>query len=374
MSKTDDFFQGKRTWSLIKDSVLRDYMRPYLAKVNRRRQPILLVDCYAGPGIFDDGTEGSPLIMCQEADRIVGGSYSAIFVNKDPSHHAQLTSALRERHLLGIAHPILGDANTLLASLPSNLGTQTVFLYLDPFGLSGCEFDRLRPFFARDSRLSTEIVFLMHMPPVHRLAMTQKQREGRRNHPLATAFHGRLTSVFGGDYWKPILWNTEGSPEDHEWKLIEAYAKRIRAFLPYTYFCPVREDPYARIKYFIMFASHHEDAMLLMNDIMAKAYHGHMHRQRNIGTLWEMQDWREARPINDLDDEIDQIIVDALTRWPNLTRNQLWAKIVSEHFMEYSKTEYLQALTELASKDAIIYLPDPATKRRNDNSLILPSI
>lgn len=361
-------------WSVIKDTVLRNYMRPYLAKVNRLGRPILLVDCYAGPGMFDDGSVGSPLIMCEEAERQARGNYSAIFVNKDPHHHAQLTGALQERGLLGSALPILGDANALLASLPSNLGAQTLFLYLDPFGLRGCEFERLRPFLARDPRLSTEIVFLVHMPIVHRLAMTQTEDESRRNHPFARGFFNCLTSVFGGDYWQQILWNEHGTHEAHEWELMEVYASHIRTFLPFTYYCPVREGPATPIKYFIMFASRHEDAMLLMNDIMARAYYGHMHRRQNSGTLWETQTWQDARSINNLDDKLDEIIVQAVRRWPNLTRDQLIAKVVSEHFMEYSNTEYLQTLKVLASKNAINYLLDPATKRRNGKSLILPSI
>ncbi len=45
---SDDFFEGKRLWSKIKDEVLGNYMTPYLAKVNKRGQPILLIDGYAG--------------------------------------------------------------------------------------------------------------------------------------------------------------------------------------------------------------------------------------------------------------------------------------------------------------------------------------
>ena len=80
----DDFFEGKRPWSVIKDQVLKDYMSPYLAKIKNLKKPILLVDGYAGPGVFDDRQPGSPLIMCQAAAKATPGTYRAFFINKPP--------------------------------------------------------------------------------------------------------------------------------------------------------------------------------------------------------------------------------------------------------------------------------------------------
>jgi three-Cys-motif partner protein len=70
---TDDFFKGKRPWSKIKDRILNSYMSPYMAKVNQRGQPILVLDAFAGPGRFDDGQPGSPLIICQAAEKYAKG-------------------------------------------------------------------------------------------------------------------------------------------------------------------------------------------------------------------------------------------------------------------------------------------------------------
>ena len=45
--QNDDFFEGKRPWSVIKDEILGAYMSPYIAKVNRLKRRILLIDGYA---------------------------------------------------------------------------------------------------------------------------------------------------------------------------------------------------------------------------------------------------------------------------------------------------------------------------------------
>lgn len=46
-----------------KDSVLGAYLRPYLAKISRTRRAVRIADCFAGKGRFDDGRDGSPMII-----------------------------------------------------------------------------------------------------------------------------------------------------------------------------------------------------------------------------------------------------------------------------------------------------------------------
>ena len=93
----DDFFEGKRPWSKIKDEVLEKYMTPYLVKVNTRRQPILLIDGYAGPGIFGDDTIGSPIIMCEAAEKYAIGNYQAMFINNEKKYHEKLSTEILRR-------------------------------------------------------------------------------------------------------------------------------------------------------------------------------------------------------------------------------------------------------------------------------------
>ena len=83
MSKPNrSFFTGKRSCSVIKDRVLGNYTPPlYLSKVKLLLYLILLVDCFAGQGKFDDGTTGSPLIMCEMAEKYAKGLSRCVFIN-----------------------------------------------------------------------------------------------------------------------------------------------------------------------------------------------------------------------------------------------------------------------------------------------------
>ncbi len=268
----DDFFEGKRPWSVIKDQVLKQYMSPYLAKVKQLKKPILLVDGYAGPGVFDDGEPGSPLIMCQAAEKFTPRGYRAFFINKRPKYHKKLEGVLQKAGWDGAATPILGDTTKILPDIASTLRDHTVFLYLDPFGPTGCPFALLEPFLTRNPSYSTEMVIMMHMPVLHRLAARKAVEAGREDEDLIQKMHQRVTLTLGGDYWKPILWDGTRKAEEREFQLIEAYRNKLASYLPYVGSCPVREGPTDRIKYFIVFVSRHPDAMLLMNDAMIKAY------------------------------------------------------------------------------------------------------
>jgi len=55
---------------------------------------VVLFDGYAGPGVFEDNEPGSPLIMCQAAEKTTPGNYQAFFVNKRAKHHNKLESIL----------------------------------------------------------------------------------------------------------------------------------------------------------------------------------------------------------------------------------------------------------------------------------------
>lgn len=362
----DDFFEGKRPWSIIKDQVLKQYMSPYLAKVKNLRKPILLVDGFAGPGVFEDGEPGSPLIMCSAAAKHALGNYEAFFFNKREVHHKKLEGILRKVGWLGPATPILGDTTKLLPLLPNILRDHTVFLYLDPFGPTGSPFSLLEPFLTRDASYSTEMVIMMHMPVLHRLAARKAVEAGREGEEQIQKWHQRITLTLGGDYWKPILLDGNLTTEERDFQLIEAYRRKLASYMPYSGTCPVREGVDHRIKYFMVFVSRHPDAMLLMNEEMIRAYNMRMHEDAYAGTLFAQNDWTEMLSTNGL----EEAIFNEVSKAEGLTREQLWTNVVQRNFMKYRKTDFNALVNELVEMGAL-YCPTPRkTKRLNDNCVL----
>jgi three-Cys-motif partner protein len=364
---SDDFFEGKRLWSKIKDEVLENYMTPYLAKVNTRGQPILLIDGYAGPGIFEDGAHGSPLIMCEKAEEWAKGNYHAIFVNNKRKYHERLLREIQQRGWLNAAEPRLGNTQLVLQDIPKTLKDQTVFLYLDPFGPTGCDFKLLEPFLHRNPRFSTEILLTMNMPGIHRLAARHVNEVGREDEETIRDNRLKLTRVFGGDYWEDIL-RQDIDAEKREIQLIEAYQKKLSEYFPYTRSCPVREGTGKRIKYFIVFASHHRDALVLLNDIMVNAYFAGMHEADLGGGIWGDLDWREMRSI----DGLDRVLLDTVTKHPGETRKFIWFRIVEGHFMRYLKSEYIATVRQLVGAKKLSSPTFLRTNRLNEDSILYP--
>lgn len=367
----ESFFKGKRPWSRIKDTVLGAYMPPYLSKVARLGRPILLVDCFAGPGKFGDDKPGSPLIMCQMAEKYAKGKCISIFVNKKQSHHEKLKKVLEMFVQKGIALPIYGDSQSLLREVQRLIRDHTLFIYLDPFGLKGCEFEVIKNLLERGNQYSTEILINLSMPTLHRLASRHAVAEGRGQSTQIQSLHELLRQVFGGDYWKKYLFDDRLSPEEKERKVMEEYQGKLKELLPYAGSCPVRERKGRRIKYFITFCSRHPDAMVLMNDTMCNAYNEYIHEAslKDVPLLAPViPSWKTAR--SNAKTLLKHVIIEAVKQYPERTRRELWESIVQNHFMLFLQSEYRAAVQEIVDAGDLESPTPRPTKRLNDNCIL----
>lgn len=349
-------------------------MSPYTAKIVHRGQRLLYVDAFAGPGRFEDGPSGSPIIICQAVEKYAKGRAQAVFVNKDPQHHEQLKNILIAGGWDKFASPVLGDAANVLRGLASKMSNESIFLYIDPFGLQ-CEFDVLEPFLQRNKAYSTELLINLSMPVIHRLAARDSFLSGNFGEHVP-AFHQKLTRTLGGDYWKDILLAKNGlDTKTREKLIVDGYMHRLSEtdYLRYTGYCPIQVNRESRTKYFMVFASPHPDAMLLFNDEMLKAFNEFMHEEETRGTLFAGQPWTEWHNTN----ELKKLIIRYVRQYPGRTRLELWPKIVSENFMRFTSSEYKKAVSELVDMGSIVCptpYPSPTrkTKRMNDDCVLVP--
>jgi three-Cys-motif partner protein len=370
----DNFFKGKQPWSLIKDAVLSCYIEPYIAKVKRLGKQIVLIDGYAGPGVFEDGGKGSPMILCSAAEKFAKGCYTAYFFNNEKKYHEKLEAAIRDTGWSHSAHCILGDSLELIKQKSQILKDHTVFLYLDPFGLKGCGFDQIEPFLTRNIDYSTEIVLNMCMPAAHRLAACYAVEKGKEDLQIKSN-RQLLTTVFGGDYWKDIVCQENIDKETKESQLINAYLTKLRKYLPYAGCCPIREASDRQIKYFMIFVSRHPHAMLLMNDCMYQAYFAGMHKADFAGTLFENLDWKKDMPLPEENtlESLKTVIEGLVSQYPGEDRDAIWLKVVQASFMRYDHSLYLEALKQLSKERIIQYSVDPRTKKPNKHSKLFPA-
>jgi three-Cys-motif partner protein len=348
--------------------VLGSYLSPYLRKVQRLSQPIIIADCFAGCGKFSDGAAGSPLIICQQIKAHAPGRAAAYFVNKRPEHHEALKRTLAGFTAAGIAHPILGQSQTFLADLNRQLANQSLFVYLDPFGIKGCTLNANKQLLQRHASTSTELLMTMSMPILHRLAA--RRRTGRES-PIVASFHSLLDDVLGEVPWREIMSDQQLTSTQKEERVIGGYCDQLRKYTRYACSCPVRNRDDDRVKYYIVFASRHVDALCLMNDIMLNAYQDHTFQQsKEELPLFAsvMDDWRRTRA--DENQALGSIITQTVAREQRITRAQLWERIVVEHFMQYGEVEYRHAVQELIRGGILHCEPPTRNGRLNDRSIL----
>jgi len=132
MTDAQEFFREKKPWSRYKDLILDYYLEPYLAKVATLGKPILVVDCFAGAGQFDDGESGSPLIISKRLEVVQsrGVDVLGFYVERDPTLYDRLKSNVRNLHIPVRTAP--GDFREHVDEIARLAKDRTVFVYLDP--------------------------------------------------------------------------------------------------------------------------------------------------------------------------------------------------------------------------------------------------
>jgi len=361
----ESFFDGKRPWSRIKDRILGTYLPPYLQKIQRLRRRIVVVDCFAGRGNFDDGTPGSPLIICQQIQRHAPRSATAYFVNKRPMHHRTLSKTLKGFIDTRIAYPVLGQGEAFLSDLAKQMTEESLFVYLDPFGIKGCNFTATKRLLQRSASASTELLMTLSMPVLHRLAARTS------SHAIVARFHGVLDSALGAIPWREIMHDGTLRAAEKESRVIGEYCEHLRKYAGYACACPVRDRDESRVKYYIVFASRHPDAILLMNDIMLTAYHDHTAAQAGedlplLASL--LDDWRASRTAQQ--EMLAKIISATLSQVGSLQRRELWKRIVLAHFMQYREAEFRDAIQTLVANGTLTVGEMARGGRLNDKSVI----
>ncbi len=140
MKSTDCFLTTKKPWSEIKDRLLESYLVPYFQKILTNKKPITYIDCFAGKGMFDDGSSGSPIIAlnvrdkCLDKSKVENHCFNTIFI--EPKYYIDLKEKIRpySRNNCSI-YVIEGKYEEKINEFLSKCQNHNVFLYLDPYGI-----------------------------------------------------------------------------------------------------------------------------------------------------------------------------------------------------------------------------------------------
>jgi len=246
--------------SKAKHHILEKYF-PAWAKILGSRHPTLVyVDCFAGPGQYAGGEEGSPLIILNKARELVQKSdfsIVAIFVEKNAATANTLRSQIPKDLPDKVNAVVLNeDAHDFVQELLNVLPEEMpAFFFIDPYGhpLTIPVMNQIL------SRPRTEIL----------LNLMWYALNMHLNNPRVK---GTITKMFGDSNWLDAPFAKQSGSE-RETAFVDYFLFKLDAEYKLKFrvrFSPEDRVPggQSRTKYYLIHLSNHPKAALLMKEVM----------------------------------------------------------------------------------------------------------
>ncbi len=212
----------KKLWALKshtkgKHLVLRSYLNAWFPILGSWNGRILFIDAFAGPGEYEGGEEGSPIIAINslikhKSKHVIKAQVSFLFIEKDKARADHLTSLVNQyKHKcpagtsIEVRHGKFDETMTdVLDDIDQrNRTLATNFLMIDPFGVSGTQMKVIE----RILRSSKSEVFISFMYESIKRFLTTPEFEHHLDNLFGCQLWRRALSMEDGDAKKNYLFN-----------------------------------------------------------------------------------------------------------------------------------------------------------------------
>lgn len=234
-----------------KHLVLRKYLDAWLPILGSWNGRILFIDGFAGPGEYEGGEPGSPMVAINallehNSRRAIKGEVVFLFIEKDAAratHLKGMVDSIRHRLPPNVhAHVEVGAFDLSMGDVLKELDRHKeemapAFVMVDPFGVSGTPFEIIARLMA-NPRCEVYISFMYEA--INRFISTQE-------------FLPHLDELFGTDKWQEAI--TLNGRERRKF-LYALYESQLRsAGAEHVVHFDLRKG--SRLVYSIFFGTHH---------------------------------------------------------------------------------------------------------------------
>jgi len=355
----NSFFCEKRAWSKIKDEVLKSYLPPYLAKISQTRKPIIVADCFAGKGAFDDGTPGSPILISEAVEKQKinnpNSDIRAVFIEK--KYYKDLKKNVSDHEWI---HVLEGDYENRMKHFINKYDScnKNLFLYVDPYGIKSILFSHFERL-PRKKFNSVELLlnlnafgFLREACRLSNCSVDEKELPEHYEPDISTK--ERLDEIAGGTYWRDIIeryYSNDITMSEAEEELVVKYCNRLRQVFRYVVNIPIKKKLGNIPKYRIIFGTDHEDGLLLMVDNMNQRWGSFREEARNYQSYLFEIDFPDPSKLSDCW-EIEKKIMSLVDGEVEL-KNLLVSLI--EHFgISFSTNELKNHLKSMSGNQIVV--------------------
>ena len=370
MTDALEFFREKKPWSRYKDLILNYYLEPYLAKVATLRKPILIVDCFAGPGQFDDDEPGSPLIISNRLQSLAerGVRVLGFYIEKDPALYERLRLNMQKSKVP--AQVRQGDFRQHINNIVDLARDHTTFIYLDPIKPSDLLFGDMESVYHQleyGQSIEVLINFMStnFLRAVHGLAEQILMDDVvQPEHPLVLNWD----AIAGGTYWQEVVFGSQRLEPDRVEQLAQGYADRLRQWFKWVINYPIRDHYEDKVpKYHLTFGSRHPDAIELMNRAMVKARREFVGTRFVDGFLFPNQPEKEVIEPH----AVEKAIVEASYAIGRATWEDLRVRATIANPCMYTDSEFDAAIKRAIQKGSLA--SDCSGKKIDDRAWIWPA-
>ena len=253
----------------VKHEILRKYLESWINVLGKWQQ-VCYFDCFAGRGVYADGSDGSPIIALKtisdlKQKRTHIQDVVCTFIEKDESNYNNLCQVIdaeigrnSDAYNSIIVKPPINDEFFNVASEITRKSNKLnpSFFFIDPFGFSGVPFQTIKDIL---SIPKTEVFINFMIRDVNRF--------------LNSSNHQRsIEELFGIDDVMGII-NSDYSNFDKETALLKLYRKQLHknAGVNFTYPFKVNADDKLQITYYLIHATNNLLGCEIMKSIMYKA-------------------------------------------------------------------------------------------------------
>jgi three-Cys-motif partner protein len=260
-------------WSIephtaAKHKILEEYLKAWYPILSKRNQRILYIDGFAGPGIYEKGEIGSPIIalqclldhsleLCQR-----NREYNFILIEKDKERAEILERTIQEKfHDMpkNVRIRIYSiDFETAMKSLlaaidKENKSLAPTFAFIDPFGYGGLPFEIIKRILGFRS---CEVFINFAYNPINRFIQAEDD-------PREATFD----ELFGTEKWRDI--RPIKNPDERLKRILALYQMQLNTVSKYVKSFEMI-DKMSKVSYHLFFASNHIDGLSYMKRAMLK--------------------------------------------------------------------------------------------------------
>ena len=288
-------------WSIephtaAKHELLKHYLNAWFPILASRERRIMFLDGFAGPGIYSDGSPGSPVIALRTLlDHRSFGQYEQCefvfhFIEKDPTRRDRLRIELRQfdplpSNVRVAAH--LGEFQDVVEELSNSLTSRNrrlapTLAFIDPFGVSGVPMELISRFL--DSP-KCELFLILMVNHLNRFLGAEHMRSGRDS-LFGTGDFSDVEAADGGERI-PLL--------------VDLYRRQLRdvANFTYTQGFEMRRASEA-VAYYVVYATRSITGVEKFKEAMWKV-------DPSTGTSFSDRNWNQGSLLTGSNVELSQL-------------------------------------------------------------------